>query len=79
MTQDQQRDGRPEESERGKRASFDPVTGEVHGAGSGAGGGNDVEDYDDDPMAGGGAAAGGPVPASEAKQRPNDQDQNDRR
>jgi hypothetical protein len=42
--------------ERGKRASFNPATGEVHGSGSGAGGGgNPDEDHDKDPMAGGGA------------------------
>ena len=43
-------------SERGRRASFDPESGEVHGSGSGAGGeGNPNEDYDQDPMAGAGA------------------------
>ena len=42
--------------ERGRRASFDPGTGEVHGSGSGAGGGgNPAEDYDQDPMAGAGS------------------------
>ena len=30
----------------GRRASFDPKTGEVHGSGSGAGGGHEGEDYD---------------------------------
>ena len=45
-----------ERSERGKPASFDRRTGEVHGSGSGAGGeGNPNEDYDADPMAGAGA------------------------
>src|SRR3546814_9941848 len=35
------------QNERGKRASFDPKSGEVHGSGSGAGGGgNPREDYD---------------------------------
>jgi hypothetical protein len=44
------------EGERGKRASFDPKSGEVHGSGSGAGGGgNRREDYDSDSMAGAGA------------------------
>jgi hypothetical protein len=44
------------ESERGKRASFDPKTGEVHGSGSGAGGGgNPREDYDSDSKGGAGA------------------------
>lgn len=32
----------------GRRASFDPATGEVHGSGAGAGGGNAGEDFDDD-------------------------------
>lgn len=40
--------------EAGRRASHDPATGEVHGSGSGAGGGNPGEDYDSDPMAGSG-------------------------
>lgn len=70
---------RDERGEAGKRATFDHKTGKVMGSGSGAGGNNPGEDYDDDPMAGGGAAAGGPVPASEAKGRPNDANQNDRR
>ena len=49
-----------ERSERGKRASFDRRTGEVHGSGSGAGGeGNPDEDYDTDPMAGAGAEPDG--------------------
>ena len=49
-----------EPSERGKRASFDRRTGEVHGSGSGAGGeGNPNEDYDADPMAGAGAEPDG--------------------
>ena len=30
----------------GRRASVDPATGEVHGSGSGAGGGNPGEDFD---------------------------------
>ncbi|MBA3677348.1 MAG: hypothetical protein H0W74_08095 [Sphingosinicella sp.] len=69
--------GGTRESERGKRASFDPRTGEVHGAGSGAGGGgNAQEDYDSDPMAGGGAEpAGAPRPQGENPQRPIDQDE----
>ena len=52
-------------SERGRRASFDRKSGEVHGSGSGAGGeGNPDEDYDMDPVAGAGAEpAGGPRPA----------------
>ncbi|MFN3434148.1 MAG: hypothetical protein ACK4ZY_07080 [Sphingomonas sp.] len=32
----------------GRRASFDPATGEVQGSGSGAGGGNPGEDFDSD-------------------------------
>jgi hypothetical protein len=65
-----------EESERGKRASFDPKTGEVHGSGSGAGGGNPKEDYDSDPMAGaGGNPAGGPRPIDRAVERPIDPDE----
>jgi hypothetical protein len=41
--------------ERGRRASVDRASGEVHGAGSGTGGDDDREDYDDDPQAGGGS------------------------
>jgi hypothetical protein len=64
-------------SERGKRASFDPQTGEVHGSGSGAGGGgNPREDYDQDPMAGAGAdPVGGPKPVDEATRGPVDKHQ----
>ena len=64
-------------SERGKRASFDPKTGEVRGSGSGAGGeGNPREDYDKDPMAGSGAEPlKGPRQASEAARRPVDPDE----
>lgn len=40
--------------ENGRRAFFDPATGEVHGSGSGAGGGNPGEDFDSDPNAGSG-------------------------
>jgi hypothetical protein len=48
------------DKERGKPASFDRRTGEVHGSGSGAGGeGNPDEDYDADPMAGAGAEPDG--------------------
>jgi hypothetical protein len=56
-------------SERGKRASFDRRTGEVHGGGSGAGGeGNPNEDYDADPMAGAGAEPdGAPRPADRGR------------
>jgi hypothetical protein len=63
--------------ERGRRASFDPRSGEVHGSGSGAGGeGNPREDYDQDPMAGAGAEPlKGPRRADEAAQRPIDPDE----
>ena len=51
------------EKERGKRASFDRRTGEVHGSGSGAGGeGNPREDYDSDSSAGAGAEPDGTQP-----------------
>ena len=44
-----------EETERGRRASFDLKSGEVHGSGSGAGGGgNSDEDFDSDSVGGGG-------------------------
>ena len=60
------------ESERGKRASFDRESGEVHGSGSGAGGeGNPGEDHDKDPMAGAGAEPlKGPRNAADAADRP---------
>ncbi|THD37303.1 MAG: hypothetical protein E7773_04550 [Sphingomonas sp.] len=38
----------------GRRAFFDPRTGEVRGSGAGAGGGNPGEDYDSDAAAGDG-------------------------
>ena len=38
----------------GKRASYDPATGAVHGSGSGAGGGNEGEDFDSDAATGDG-------------------------
>lgn len=48
--------------ERGRRGSFDPRTGEVHGSGSNAGaGGTPGEDYDQD-TAGGGTKADPQVP-----------------
>ncbi|MBB3475321.1 hypothetical protein [Sphingomonas sp. BK345] len=40
--------------ENGRRASFDPATGEVHGSGSGAGGGNPGEDFEEDRSGGDG-------------------------
>src|SRR3546814_4000027 len=42
-----------EEQDRGRRPHIDR-SGEVHGSGAGAGGGNPGEDFDDDPMSGGG-------------------------
>ncbi len=63
-------------SERGKPASFDPVSGEVHGSGSGAGAGNPGEDHDADPMGGGGDDfQGGPRPREDAADRPIDPDE----
>jgi hypothetical protein len=41
-------------TENGRRASFDPRTGEVHGSGAGAGGGNPGEDFDSDSASGDG-------------------------
>ncbi|MGK6324912.1 hypothetical protein ACMGDM_17755 [Sphingomonas sp. DT-51] len=38
----------------GRRASFDPVTGEVRGSGAGAGGGNPGEDFEEDRTGGDG-------------------------
>jgi len=61
--------------ERGRPATFDPKSGEVHGSGSG-GGGNRDEDYDQDPMAGAGAEpAHGPKTAEEAPGRAVDPDE----
>ena len=63
-------------SDRGRRAGFDPATGEVHGSGSGAGGGNPSEDYDGDPMAGGGSEPeGGPRSVDEGVSAPKDKHQ----
>ena len=66
-----------EETERGKRASYDPVSGEVHGSGSGAGGGgNPGEDHDADPMAGGGKDDPGAArPEGKSIDRPIDPDE----
>ena len=52
-------DDRDIEPENGKRAYLDPKTGEVHGSGAGAGGGNPGEDLDDGP---GGDASLQPLP-----------------
>ena len=64
----------PAESERGKRASFDPVSGEVHGAGANAGGsGNPREDYDSDSAGGVGTKPmTAPRPIDDAEQGPRD-------
>ena len=68
--------GERTQEERGRPASFDPKSGEVHGSGSGAGGGNPGEDYDGDPMAGAGSEpAGGLRPRDEAADRPIDPDE----
>ena len=66
-----------DKSERGEPATFDPVSGEVHGSGSGAGANSrSDEDYDGDPMAGGGSdPAGGPRRRSNAVERPIDPDE----
>ncbi|HEX4736989.1 MAG TPA: hypothetical protein VH331_05455 [Allosphingosinicella sp.] len=65
-----------EREERGQPASFDRKTGEVHGAGSGAGGNNPAEDYDDDPISGGGRdPVGGPRRREDAVDRPIDPDE----
>lgn len=69
--------GKKRDDERGRRATFDPKSGEVHGSGSGAGGGgNPREDYDSDPMAGAGVPhEGAPRPADEALDRLIDKDE----
>ncbi len=66
-----------DDGERGKPASFDRLSGEVHGSGSGAGGGgNPNEDHDKDPMAGAGKDdPGRPRPADESVRRPTDPDE----
>lgn len=71
---------RPQETgktERGKPASFDPVSGEVHGSGSGAGANaGENEDYDDDVISGGGSdQVGGPRPRQDGLDRPIDPDE----
>lgn len=58
--------GSDRNGERGHRASVDRASGEVHGSGSGAGGGDPREDYDNDPAAGGGE---GPVAMPAANDR----------
>ena len=49
-----QADGTDLPPDNGRRASFDPHTGEVHGSGSGAGGGHRGEDFDSDSASGDG-------------------------
>jgi hypothetical protein len=46
----------------GRRASFDPVTGEVRGSGAGAGGGNPGEDMESDGSGGDGKPITGATP-----------------
>jgi hypothetical protein len=67
----------PDDVEHGKRATFDPKSGEVHGSGSGAGGGgNPREDHDGDPMAGAGQEPVGDARRIEEKvSRPVDPDE----
>ena len=50
---DDRKRGETADSDRGRRPHIDR-SGEVHGSGAGAGGGNPGEDYDDDVAAGGG-------------------------
>ena len=66
-----------DDGERGRPASFDPVSGEVHGSGSDAGGGGTrEEDYDQDPMGGSGKDhPGRPRPAADGARRPIDPDE----
>jgi hypothetical protein len=65
------------DTERGKPASFDPRSGEVHGSGADAGGGGaGREDYDDDAAAGSGQEPPhGARPIDEAAKRPIDPDE----
>jgi hypothetical protein len=57
--------------ENGRRASFNERTGEVHGSGVGAGGGNPGEDFASDPAAGDGypQTGRGSADAHEPKER----------
>jgi hypothetical protein len=65
------------DSERGKPASFDPRSGEVHGSGADAGGGGQGrEDYDQDSASGSGQEPPhGARPIDQAAQRPIDPDE----
>jgi hypothetical protein len=57
-------------ADNGRRASFDPQTGEVRGSGSSAGGGNPGEDFDSDSTGG----AGYPVTGGEGAEKNGDTD-----
>ena len=74
---DQERRPGSNDVERGKRAGFDPVSGEVHGSGSGAGANaNPGEDYEANPVAGDGAdQVGGPRQRRRGSDRPTDPDE----
>ena len=74
---DQERRAGTDRIERGKPASFDPKTGEVHGSGAGAGANaNPGEDYGNDSIAGDGDdQIGGPRPKSAGTNRPIDPDE----
>ncbi len=74
---DQEGQGGSDAAERGKRASFDPVSGEVHGSGAGAGANaNPGEEYDADTVGGdGNDQIGGPRPRSRGIDRPTDPDE----
>ena len=74
---DQERRAGTDRMERGKRASFDRATGEVHGSGAGAGANaNPGEDYDNDSIAGDGDdQIGGPWPRSAGNDRPTTSDE----
>lgn len=74
---DQERRAGTDRMERGKRASFDPATGEVHGSGAGAGANaNPGEDYANDSIAGDGDdQIGGPRLKSARIDRPIDRDE----
>ena len=65
-----------ESDDRGKPASLDRATGEVHGSGAGAGGGNPGEDYDSDAKGGGGdQPEGSAKPIDRAEGPPKDKHQ----
>ena len=76
MAEQERRPG-SDKIERGKRAGFDPVSGEVHGSGAGAGANsNPGEEYDARSVAGDGDdQSGGPRPRSQGIDRPIDPDE----